>query len=122
MIYLDGDKAGGIKGRKIRFLPVSDIERLLLRDATAVFGGLTQIIREEHPELMDKHQTAWSPTTVAEFIANRKGPEVGKQVLDALAHAMGFDYKPVANGPAIARAMDVKYFEDLRNGLRELFA
>jgi hypothetical protein len=122
LIYLDGDKAGKVKGKRIKFLPVPDLERLLLRDAAAVFEGLTQVIREEHPELVEMYTTAWSAKTVAEFMAGRKGAETGKQALDALAHAMGFDYKPVVHGPAIARAMDAKHLEDLRDGLQELFA
>jgi ABC-type cobalamin/Fe3+-siderophores transport system ATPase subunit len=122
LIYLDGDKEGKVKGQRIKFLPVADIERLLLRDAAAVFEGLTQIIREEHPEQLERHQAAWSPEIIARFVANREGrSETGKQVLDGLAHAMGIEYKPVIHGPAIANAMDRTYLEDLRSGLQELF-
>lgn len=40
LIYLDGDKVGKVKGKRIKFLPVADVERLLLRDAAAVYEGL----------------------------------------------------------------------------------
>ena len=122
LIYLDGDHTGSLKGERVKYLPLPEIEDLFLRDPSAIHAGFESIVEQEHPDLLGGWKTQWPVERIAEFVTSRQKTDKGKKVLIDLAHEMKLDYRAAVYGPAIAKALHVTQVEFLRKDFTELFS
>jgi len=124
LVLLDGDQDRDVGALpNLAFLPVAEVENLLLRDPAAVRDGMAQVweqAQSEAPPLVG----LWAVENVAEFIRQHAAgnPEAkGSKILTDLAHELGFDYRKPVHGPAIARHLRPEMIEDLRPLFADLF-
>src|SRR5205807_1441092 len=125
LVYLDGDRKGRLANTKVQFLPEQDIERVLIRDAGAVFRGFKAVLKQERQDLLDGWLAEWDEAEVEGYILDRlqgdQGIKGGKLLTD-LAHEMTLVYKKSVHGPAIARELPAKLAEDLKADFTDFFA
>ncbi len=118
---LDGDQQGEYEDSHVLYLPVAELENVLLRDAAAVKTGLV----DENPllpgderarlaEVIDVHR-------IESFINGRDGIK-GSKILTDLAHELGVVYKKSIHNPIIASALSSDYLTDLRDQLAPFVA
>lgn len=127
MILLDGDKAQDINASDVvSFLPVSDIETILLRDAQAIQEAFAEVLEHEPPESFDLSawRANWTTARVQEFINKRIKDEPqrkGAGIMADLAWEMGkLTYRKSVHGPRIASRIKVEHLSDLRQVLQPL--
>jgi hypothetical protein len=124
LVYLDGDRKGTLANTTVRFLPEKDIERVLIRDAGAVFRGFAAVLKDERPDLLEGWQDEWDEAEVDTYILARldKEPDVkGSKVLGDLAQEMTLVYKKSVHGPSIARELPAGTIADLKPDFAGLF-
>jgi len=125
LVLLDGDqrsKVGALPN--LAFLPVPEVENLLLRDSAAVRAGMAEVWEAEHGQAPPQ-SGAWAMSNVDEFVnmhIAKKPDAKGSKVLTDLAHELGFDYRKPVHGPAIARHLRPEAISDLRSLFADLFA
>jgi energy-coupling factor transporter ATP-binding protein EcfA2 len=127
MILLDGDKSQEIgTSEAIAFLPVPDIETILLRDADAIRRAFDEVLEYEPPDSFDlsNWRGTWTTERVQSFIGERVKQEPkrkGASVMSDLAWAMGkLTYRKAVHGPRIADRIRVEHLVDLRQVLQPL--
>lgn len=124
LIYLDGDKRGTITAANVDFLPVPEIENLLLANPQAVRAGFEEVLVAQESPLLEAWRSKWSAEEIARVIMARlRDVEDGKgaNVLSFLAQEMGLIYHPKLHGPAIARSLLLSDVEVLRPAFSKLF-
>jgi AAA domain, putative AbiEii toxin, Type IV TA system len=125
LVLLDGDQRSKVDAvPNLAFLPVPEVENLLLRDLAAVRAGMAEVWEEEHGQA-PPHDGAWEASNVDEFVklhAAKRPDAKGSKVLTDLAHELGFDYRKPVHGPAIARHLRPEVIADLMPLFAELFA
>jgi hypothetical protein len=124
LVLLDGDqKSGADAVPNLAFLPVPEVENLLLRDPEAVRDGMALVWEEVHGEAPSQ-AGLWEVSAVEGFISKRTAgnPNAkGSKVLTDLAHELGFDYRKPVHGPAIAQQLKPEVLSDLGPLFTDLF-
>ncbi len=124
LVLLDGDQKSGVDAvPNLAFLPVPEVENLLLRDPEAVRDGMAHVWEQLHSEAPPQ-AGLWELSAVDGFIRKRTAgnPDVkGSKVLTDLAHELGFDYRKPVHGPAIALHLKPQVLSDLGPLFTDLF-
>ncbi len=128
MILLDGDKAQSIQASDVvAFLPASDIETILIRDAGAVRRAFDELLQDDLPEgfNLDGWRLEWPTQRIQSYInehAEEQPERKGARILADLAWAMGqLRYKKSVHGPRIAAHISTDSLGDLAAVLQRLF-
>ena len=123
-VCLDGDRVGQQDPSPyVRFLPVSELEELFLRDAPAVREGLLQELSHEG-DRATKVARAWPEEAVTDFINQQQQdhPEAKPtDVIKGLARKMGTSYNKTVHAPLIAERLSTETIEALRPTFADFF-
>jgi putative AbiEii toxin of type IV toxin-antitoxin system/OLD-like protein len=115
-VLLDGDKQDQYRDNpNVCFLPVADLEELLLQDPAAVRQGLLDALAEEDAERAKAVEDQWSPERVATYLTQNRRPQTkAAELLAGLARQMGTTYRKPVQTPMIAAHLEDRIIEQLR--------
>ena len=112
LFCLDGDQEDKESGADVVFLPVHEIENVLMRDSHAI----RQVFLEENPFIDDKREELlplWSADKIEHYLQSHPDPKGSKRLGD-LAHEMGLRYNKVIHNAQIAKQMNIELVHDLQ--------